>query len=1036
MADSRGFARHQAHGIGWFEPGPNTITFFDSPASEPLVLSVEPADISPCELENQQRVWWFDGVRWRIGRVISPESDGQHYLIALPNGDYEVCRSENLRVRWDRPISDVLALLKTHSIETRFFHTARTDFLHNVTAQRAACQTLGGPLSSGVELHAHQLEAASRVLHDPIRRYLLADEVGLGKTIEAGMIARQLLIEQPGAVLVVAPASLTDQWRRELENKFRLGSIGGHVEVVSFEEVHDIGIEERRLTIIDEAHRLASQFGANSTAAATYEFILDLSRRSEALLLLSATPVRSNEDGFLKLLHLLDPVVYPLNELDAFRRRVEMRDALAGLMSELNPDLPTAFLGDGVRRAMEMLSDDRVVVELGTAFDDATQSGEDDLAANCVRRIRFHLVETYRIHRRMVRTRRTKQLLETFPVRGRETQEDWLLVDRDERRSLLPALVDEIRFALQTEQVETALGVLRSVLGRMSGPIEYLVELGHALTGETPEVLEPGELEQLGDVVGSRLGVEVGRLIVQLEFQPTETTRIDAITGWVHTKVGRTQVAVACSSTSIAERIAGALRERLGDHRVAEITANMAEEVRDEQASKFVDNQEGRCTALVIDRTAEEGLNLQTAMEVLHVDLVVSSSRIEQRLGRFDRWSNKSYDPVVSMAFREVDDELDNELGGWRTLLHDSFQIFDRSSATLQYVLPTFEDRYLERVLQDGLVLAGHELDAIREEVERQRRLITNQDILDSLEGEADDLLLIDNIGAIDSQPGEIEKSIRAYAVDALHFNIRGLGSPGGRQASKPLVPSSRARKIVGSSLATTAKQTSYTVRRTEAIREGKPLLRFGEPLIDRLLDYALSDDRGRAFIVEANVSGASADLLPMFLFLFDFNVSPDAAAPRQLEPTKRRTAESLAERFLPARFERVLRLEGVENAAEADLKMFLDLASTNLASRPERLDELLRGIDWQEMCERHHASACAIVSERLERAGTVVKAIERLDRSETREAAIRARRQSLGFGEEHVSQDLAIAVRTAIGSPSIELDSCGVIILTSDRYE
>jgi len=272
-------------------------------------------------------------------------------VIDLPNGEYEVSRSEDLRVRWDWPISDVLALLKTHSVETRFFHDARTSFLHNVTAQRTACQTLGGPLSAGVELHAHQLEAASRVLHDPIRRYLLADEVGLGKTIEAGMIARQLLIEQPGPVLVVTPASLTDQWRRELKSKFRLGSIGGHVEVVSFDQIHDIAIKDRRLTIIDEAHRLTSQFGTDSAGAATYEYVLDLSERSEALLLLSATPVRSNEDGFLKLLHLLDPLVYPLNELDTFRRRVEMRDAHAALMSELNPDLPADFLGDGVRQA-------------------------------------------------------------------------------------------------------------------------------------------------------------------------------------------------------------------------------------------------------------------------------------------------------------------------------------------------------------------------------------------------------------------------------------------------------------------------------------------------------------------------------------------------------------------------------------------------------------------------------------------------------------------------------------------------------------
>lgn len=1036
MASRSGFARHADYGIGWFRPAEGTIAFFDSPAVDLVVQPVEPDEVSPHELERQQRVWWFDGVRWRIGRVNSLEADGQHYLIDLPNGEYETCRSEDLRVRWDRPIKDVLALLQTRAVETRFFHSARTGFLRNLTTQRAACQNLGGPLSAGVELHAHQLEAAFRVLQDPIRRYLLADEVGLGKTIEAGMIARQLLIEHPGPVLVIAPVTLTDQWRRELNDKFRLASLGGYVEVISFDEIHDISTEERRLTIIDEAHRLASQFGTSSAVEEDYARVLELSGRSQALLLLSATPVRSNEDGFLKLLHLLDPLVYPLDKLDEFRRRVEMRDELAGLMSELNPDLPCDFLADPICRVKETLHDDSVVVALATAFEDAVQSGEDEVASRWVRRLRFHLVETYRIHRRMVRTRRTKQLLETFPVRGRQTKEDWLLVDHDERRRLLPALIDEIRFALHSESAETARLLLRSVLGRMTGPIEFLVELGYALVGESRDVLEPEELEDLEDIVGTQLGVEIGQLIVQLEGRPTESTRVHAITEWVHSKVGRTQVAVACSSTSIAGRIAHALRERLGDHRVAELSADMSEKDREEQVSKFVENPDDRCTVLVMDRSAEEGLNLQTAMEVLHVDLVLSSSRIEQRLGRFDRWSNLSYEPIASVAFCEAHEGLDTELGGWRTILDEAFQIFDRSTATLQYVLPLIENNYLDRVLQDGLIPASEELDVIREEVDRQRRLITNQDILDSLEGETVDSSLIDDIGEIDSLPNEIENAIRAYAVNALQFDIRGLGSPGHRQRSKPLLPPSVARHIAGSSLATSSKQTRYTARRTEAMREGRPLLRFGEPIIDRLLEFALFDDRGRAFIVEANITGPTPELLPTFLFLFDFKVSPDAAALIGLQRDSRRTAENLAERFLPVRFERVLRLEGIENADEALLGAILESNWTNLGSRPERIDELLGGIDWEAMCESHHDSARAIAIDRLERNRTSARAVEHLERFESQEAAIRDRRQSLGFSETDMPKDVLDAVRTAVESPSIQLDSCGAIVLTGGLQE
>ena len=68
-------------------------------------------------------------------------------------------------------------------------------------------------MSSGVELHEHQVRAARRVLLDPVRRYVLADEVGLGKTIEAGMILRQIMLETPRTrAVVLAPDHLVPQW--------------------------------------------------------------------------------------------------------------------------------------------------------------------------------------------------------------------------------------------------------------------------------------------------------------------------------------------------------------------------------------------------------------------------------------------------------------------------------------------------------------------------------------------------------------------------------------------------------------------------------------------------------------------------------------------------------------------------------------------------------------------------------------------------------------------------------------------------------
>ncbi|RST52631.1 SNF2-related protein [Variovorax sp. MHTC-1] len=81
--------------------------------------------------------------------------------------------------------------------------------------------------SSGIELVSHQVSVVRRVLSDPVKRYLLADEVGMGRTIEAGFVIRQCLLDEPHArVVVLAPATLVEQWEGEPEELLRESGVG------------------------------------------------------------------------------------------------------------------------------------------------------------------------------------------------------------------------------------------------------------------------------------------------------------------------------------------------------------------------------------------------------------------------------------------------------------------------------------------------------------------------------------------------------------------------------------------------------------------------------------------------------------------------------------------------------------------------------------------------------------------------------------------------------------------------------------------
>lgn len=238
-------------------------------------------------------------------------------------------------------------------------------------------ETAGGLLSSlasGVIPLPHQLHVLNRAMKNNTIRYILADEVGLGKTIEAGMVIKELktrgLIQR---ILVVCPTGLVTQWAAEMQEKFhekfnvilpsdydtirRLTDnddvYGQYDQVISpmdsikpiekhagwTQEKVDQYNEERiysiinsgwDLIIIDEAHRVAGSTGE----VARYKLGYLLSQTSPYLLLLSATPHNGKTEPFLRLVRLLDAEAFPnaksivKEQVAPYLIRTEKREAI------------------------------------------------------------------------------------------------------------------------------------------------------------------------------------------------------------------------------------------------------------------------------------------------------------------------------------------------------------------------------------------------------------------------------------------------------------------------------------------------------------------------------------------------------------------------------------------------------------------------------------------------------------------------------------------------------------------------------------
>lgn len=229
-------------------------------------------------------------------------------------------------------------------------------------------------LASGVIPLPHQLHVLNRALERNTIRYILADEVGLGKTIEAGMVIKELkargLIQR---ILVVCPTGLVTQWATEMQEKFhekfnvilpsdydtirrltdtddvygqynqvispmdsikplekRAGWTDERVEKYNEERIYSIINSGWDLVIIDEAHRVAGSTGE----VARYKLGALLSQASPYLLLLTATPHNGKTEPFLRLVRLLDDKAFPnaksivKEQVAPYLIRTEKREAI------------------------------------------------------------------------------------------------------------------------------------------------------------------------------------------------------------------------------------------------------------------------------------------------------------------------------------------------------------------------------------------------------------------------------------------------------------------------------------------------------------------------------------------------------------------------------------------------------------------------------------------------------------------------------------------------------------------------------------
>ena len=482
-------------------------------------------------------------------------------------------------------------------------------------------------LASGVIPLPHQLHVLNRAMERNTIRYILADEVGLGKTIEAGMVIRELkargLIRR---ILVVCPTGLVTQWASEMQEKFhekfhvilpsdfdtirrltdnedvygqydqvispmdsikplekRAGWTDEKVEKYNEERIYSIINSGWDLVIIDEAHRVAG----STSEVARYKLGHLLSQASPYLLLLSATPHNGKTEPFLRLVRLLDKEAFPnarsivKEQVAPYLIRTEKREAIDNNGNKLFKNRIThlVLLNWDERHTMQ-----RELYQLVTAYVSKTYN-----KALRNRKKNMCLIFLLIIMQRMVTS-------STAAVR--QSLERRLEVLKNQATRLSSLTEEEIAELDIEDNVEEALEAISLDNDKEIAELEHIISVAKQAEYQHTDV----KVEKLLSIIDGILCEDTSqKIIIFTEFMATQ------------------------------EYLKRILVSK--DYSVSILNGSMSIEERNDALHEFRDK-----TSIFISTDAGgEGLNLQFSNIIINYDLPWNPMKIEQRCGRADR---------------------------------------------------------------------------------------------------------------------------------------------------------------------------------------------------------------------------------------------------------------------------------------------------------------------------------------------------------------------------------------------------------------
>jgi len=639
-----------------------------------------------------------------------------------------------------------------------------------------------------VEPKPHQIDAALFALQTPfLPGVILADEVGLGKTIEAGIVISQYWAERRRNVLIITPSSLRQQWQQELHEKFLIpssildpktkgallaqsGSHSSQVLICSYEFAlrhEQTLLRAWDLVVADEAHRLRNYWTGKGKAA---QAIAHIVRSAHKTVLLTATPLQNKLEELYGLVSVFDPDYF--YSLDAFRERYVKNRGLTG-DDDLAERVATISKRTLRRDADKYIhftkrlpvtvefTPSPAEVELYERVNDYLQRDDLFAFAGSQRHLSALIIRkrlgssTYAVASTLenIANRLASEVAagQRRDGRGGLVAADFVVDDEltgeelEEAEEIEASIKTEARFGPSTTDGALDEELTRAMQAEVAELREYAV-LARSIT-VNQKAVKLGEALDLGFERLRELGAPEKAIIF------TDSTKTQEYIARTLKESGRGEGVVLFNGSNNLPEQTAIYQAWLRANQDGDLITGIASADR---RKALVDYFRAEGTIMIATEAAAEGINLQFCSMLVNYDLPWNPQRVEQRIGRVHRFGQK-YNVVV-VNFSNKGNIAEQRI---LELLTNKFQLFESVFGASDEVLGAIEDGLdFEKMISDILnrCRTADELDRAFKELEGRYATEISREMASAKAKVFDNLdpHVQDRLKAYDTQSGEV----------------------------------------------------------------------------------------------------------------------------------------------------------------------------------------------------------------------------------------------------------------------------------------